>query len=117
MHKSEKCTLKNINFKISIFKHNSFILEHNRQIPVKGNKKATNGAASSVQVGTKQQKAKEKSSETKSATTTSIKPLQFGNNSKSTAKKNAKSVEAKKSSASAALKSKGRKKIVQGSTG
>ena len=84
---------------------------------VKGSKKATSGVASSVQVGTKQQKAKGKSSETKSAVATSVKPLQFGNKSKSTAKKNAQTLEARKPSTTTALKSKGRKKVVQGSTG
>ena len=84
---------------------------------VKGNKKAASGAASSAQVGTKQQKAKEKSSEAKNAAAMSVKPLQFGNKSKSTAKKNVKIVEARKPSTTTALKPNGRKKIVQGSVG
>ncbi len=46
-----------------------------------------------------------------------VKPRQFGNKNKSTAKKNVKTVETKKSSTNTALKSKGQKKSVQVSTG
>ena len=88
------------------------VLEYRRHI--KGNKKP---AASSTQAVTKQQKAKEKSGETKNAVSATAKPHQFGNKNKSTAKKNVKSVETKKSFTNAALKSKGGKKSVQVLTG
>ncbi|KAL9966270.1 hypothetical protein ACROYT_G024319 [Oculina patagonica] len=83
---------------------------------IKGNSNK-NPAANSTQAVTKQQKAKQKSGETKSAATATVKPSQFGNKNKSTAKKNVKTVETKKSSTNTALKSKGQKKSVQVSTG